>query len=115
MTQSKTTQSKTVKHLSLSPVATMMPRETTSLDTIPAAGSSRSTEWMSLGNCRNFAPEVFFPSDGAGVEKARKICATCPVKEHCLEYAVSEQIEHGVWGGMSERARRRLKSFRRAS
>jgi WhiB family redox-sensing transcriptional regulator len=101
--------------LTLSPVATTKPCEAVSIDSIPAAGSSRSTEWMSLGICRNFAPEVFFPADGAGVEKARKICAVCPVKEHCLEYAVSEQIEHGVWGGMSERARRRLKSFRRAS
>jgi len=70
---------------------------------------------MSLGSCRNFAPEVFFPSDGAGVDKARKICATCPVQEHCLEYALLEQIEHGVWGGLSERARRRLKLHRRAS
>jgi WhiB family redox-sensing transcriptional regulator len=67
-------------------------------------GSYRSTEWMSLGNCRLVEPD-----------KARKICSTCPVRDHCLEYALSEQIEHGVWGGMSERARRRLKSQRRAA
>ena len=78
-------------------------------------GSYRSTEWMSLGNCRLVEPDIFFPSDGAGVDKARKICTTCPVRDHCLEYALSEQIEHGVWGGMSERARRRLKSQRRVA
>jgi hypothetical protein len=45
-------------------------------------GSYRSTEWMSLGNCRLVEPDIFFPSDGAGVDKARKICSTCPVRDH---------------------------------
>lgn len=66
------------------------------------------TSWMAVGNCREHPPQVFFPTDGVGVEKARKICATCPVKEPCLEYAVKNRIEHGVWGGTSERGRRRL-------
>ncbi len=76
---------------------------------IPFTGVSRSTEWMAKGECRNHAPETFFPSDGVGVDRARKICGTCPVQEHCLEYALSEEIEHGVWGGTSERERRRIK------
>lgn len=71
------------------------------------------TSWMAEGNCRNYPPAVFFPSDGVGVDRARKICAGCPVLGTCLDYALSERIEHGVWGGCSERERRRILKRRR--
>lgn len=71
------------------------------------------TNWMVKGKCRDFPPETFFPSDGVGVEVARKICADCPVKSPCLEYALFNRIEHGVWGGASERERRRIARQRR--
>jgi WhiB family redox-sensing transcriptional regulator len=71
------------------------------------------TAWMAMGNCRNYPPAVFFPSDGVGVDRARKICADCPVSATCLEYALAERIEHGVWGGCSERERRRILKRRR--
>ena len=70
-------------------------------------------EWMAEGNCREQAPALFFPSDGVGVEVARRVCATCPVKEPCLEYALRNGIDHGVWGGASERERRRIARRRR--
>jgi len=70
-------------------------------------------EWMADGNCRSERPGMFFPSDGVGVEVARRICATCPVKEPCLEYALRNGIDHGVWGGASERERRRIARRRR--
>ena len=73
------------------------------------------TGWMAQGNCRNHPPAAFFPSDGVGVDRARKICATCPVVESCLEYALAHRIEHGVWGGCSERERRRILKRRRLS
>ena len=66
------------------------------------------TTWMAEGKCRELPPETFFPSDGVGVEVARRICADCPVKAPCLEYALYNRIEHGVWGGASERERRRI-------
>ena len=69
--------------------------------------------WMNDGHCRHYPPAAFFPSDGVGVEVARKICADCPVKEPCLEYALAERIDHGVWGGCSERERRRILKRRR--
>jgi WhiB family redox-sensing transcriptional regulator len=72
------------------------------------------TEWMARGRCVNVPPSRFFPSDGAGVEQARKICAECPVKEPCLEHALEQRIDHGVWGGCSERERRRILKRRRA-
>jgi len=71
------------------------------------------TEWMGLGLCRNESPARFFPSDGVGVEVARRICADCPVKAPCLEYALEHRIDHGVWGGSSERERRRILKRRR--
>ena len=71
--------------------------------------------WMAQGNCRNYPPAVFFPSDGVGVDRARKICATCPVVETCREYALINHIEHGVWGGCSERERRRILKRRRVA
>ena len=58
-------------------------------------------------------PATFFPSDGVGVDKARKICVGCPVTEPCLEYALEHRIDHGVWGGCSERERRRILKRRR--
>lgn len=67
-----------------------------------------STKWMSRGSCRDRPAALFFPSDGVGVELARKICADCPVKARCLEYALENRIDHGVWGGTSERERRRI-------
>ena len=69
--------------------------------------------WMAEGNCRNEPPGTFFPSDGVGVEVARRICATCPVQAPCLEYALLHRIDHGVWGGASERERRRIARQRR--
>lgn len=63
---------------------------------------------MQFGLCRDIESNVFFPSDGVGVDRARKICQTCEVKQDCLEYALRLRIEHGVWGGASERERRRI-------
>lgn len=69
--------------------------------------------WMREALCRDYPPEHFFPSDGVGVEVARRLCTQCPVKEPCLEYALIERIDHGVWGGTSERERRRILRERR--
>lgn len=66
------------------------------------------SKWMARGNCATEPPETFFPSDGIGVINAQRICASCPVQEQCLEYALRNRIEHGVWGGYSERGRRRV-------
>ena len=74
-----------------------------------------NTEWMKQGNCIGFPVEVMIPIDKSGVDRARKICADCVVKDVCLEYALLNNIEHGVWGGTSERQRRGIKKYRRTS
>jgi WhiB family redox-sensing transcriptional regulator len=77
--------------------------------------TTTETAWMAKGNCRDYSPSVFFPSDGVGVDRARKICATCSQIQPCLEYALENRIDHGVWGGTSERERRRILKRRRMS
>ena len=84
----------------------------TELDTAPHDPDSE-TVWMSDGNCRLHPPATFFPSDGVGVDRARKICRDCPVVATCLEYALEARIDHGVWGACSERERRRILKRRR--
>lgn len=72
------------------------------------------TDWMTRGKCRDLPWDAFFPRDGMGVSTAQKICATCPVSQDCLEYALENHIAHGVWGGCSERERRRILRRRRS-
>jgi WhiB family transcriptional regulator, redox-sensing transcriptional regulator len=85
----------------------------TDTNTPEATGMDTTSTWMELGNCRHEPPTTFFPSDGVGVELAKRICATCPVSGPCLEYALENRIDHGVWGGTSERQRRRILKARR--
>ncbi len=73
------------------------------------------TNWMALGKCAHEDPAVFFPSDGVGVIKAQRICRSCPMMDHCLEYALTNKIDHGVWGAESERSRRRMVRKRNAA
>jgi WhiB family redox-sensing transcriptional regulator len=66
--------------------------------------------WMKRGACRGEDPALFFPSLGSNTAKARAICAICPVREQCLAYALADPESAGVWGGISERERRKMRS-----
>lgn len=74
-----------------------------------------SDNWMEFSRCAEVDPSLFFPSDGGEVEDAKRFCADCDVKEHCLDYALSSGQDHGVWGGTSERERRRILKARAAA
>ena len=76
--------------------------------------SEPAEAWQRGARCRGMRPAEFFPSDGLGVERARAICARCPVRVECLEFALANRIDDGVWGGESERERRRIARGRRA-
>ena len=65
------------------------------LDSAPHDPDSM-TAWMAEGNCRLYPPATFFPSDGVGVDRARKICRDYPVQERCLEYALEERIDQMI-------------------
>jgi WhiB family redox-sensing transcriptional regulator len=83
------------------------------MDTSEQTGVEVEQGWMSQARCRGLTPQEFFPSDGVGVERARQFCGGCPVRPECLEYALEQRIDHGVWGGCSERERRRILRRRR--
>ena len=65
--------------------------------------------WQDRARCRDFDPEIFFPEKGGSSREAKRICAECAVRIECLNYALRRDERYGVWGGMSERERRRLK------
>lgn len=79
----------------------------------PFAEYDAEHSWMLQAACRDRDPSFFFPSDGVGVDVARRVCAECPVRAECLEYALLHRIDYGVWGGASERERRRILRRRR--
>lgn len=71
-------------------------------------------EWMERGLCAQTDPDAFFPDKGGSTRDAKKICQTCEVRSECLEYAVGNDERFGIWGGLSERERRKLKKERAA-
>jgi WhiB family transcriptional regulator, redox-sensing transcriptional regulator len=64
--------------------------------------------WMADAICRETDPEAFFPEKGGSTKEAKRICGLCGVREPCLAYALERGERFGIWGGLSERERRRL-------
>ena len=65
--------------------------------------------WQSDALCAQTDPEAFFPEKGGSTRDAKKICSTCEVRNQCLEYALHNDERFGIWGGLSERERRKLR------
>jgi len=65
--------------------------------------------WQAEAVCAETDPELFFPEKGGSTREAKRICAGCDVKTQCLEYALANDERFGIWGGLSERERRKLK------
>jgi WhiB family redox-sensing transcriptional regulator len=65
--------------------------------------------WQERGLCAQTDPEAFFPEKGGSTREAKKVCLTCDVRQECLEYALEHDERFGIWGGLSERERRKLK------
>jgi WhiB family transcriptional regulator, redox-sensing transcriptional regulator len=72
--------------------------------------------WRRHAACRGLDPEIFYPALDDDVEDAKAVCASCVVQERCLEFALQVREKDGVWGGATEKERRRiLRQRRRAS
>jgi WhiB family redox-sensing transcriptional regulator len=65
--------------------------------------------WQSDALCAQTDPEAFFPEKGGSTRDAKKICTGCEVRAQCLEYALANDERFGIWGGLSERERRKLR------
>lgn len=72
-------------------------------------------EWRKLGACRGLRADVFYPDDDDEAIEAKAVCADCPVRAACLEHALMHREKAGVWGGATERERRRIIRQRRRS
>lgn len=68
--------------------------------------------WQDDANCLGVDPDLFFPERGASTREAKEVCRACSVKTQCLEYALVNGEKFGIWGGMSERERRRIRRQR---
>lgn len=65
--------------------------------------------WQADALCAETDPEAFFPEKGGSTRDAKRICESCQVKGECLEYALENDERFGIWGGLSERERRKLR------
>ena len=75
---------------------------------------NESLGWQERALCAETGPDVFFPESGGSTLKAKLVCQRCPVKVECLDYAINHDERFGIWGGLSERERRRLKTSQTA-
>ena len=65
--------------------------------------------WQDRALCAQTDPEAFFPEKGGSTREAKRVCTSCEVRAECLEYALANDERFGIWGGLSERERRKLK------
>ncbi|MDA8285923.1 MAG: WhiB family transcriptional regulator [Actinomycetota bacterium] len=77
---------------------------------VVAGGEDRS--WQRRANCMGVDPDLFFPDRGTSTREAKEVCRGCVVREECLEYAITHSEKFGIWGGLSERERRRIRRRR---
>lgn len=66
--------------------------------------------WKADAECAGLDPELFFPRRGENTLQAKAVCAVCPVRQECLDYALASTDLLGIWGGTSEKERRRIRS-----
>ncbi len=64
-------------------------------------------DWRSAGLCAQADPNLFFAVGALEHKQAKRICGSCPVRSQCLSYAMDSPVDHGIWGGLTERERRR--------
>lgn len=112
------------------PVLTLVPGSTTDvrdhspvddfapfapLDAAWAAPVESDDSWRIDALCAETDPEAFFPEKGGSTRDAKRVCTGCPVRAECLEFALANDERFGIWGGLSERERRRVRLQRRGT
>ena len=88
------------------PQLSLVPNQPERIEVAPAITDDL---WQERALCAQTDPEAFFPEKGGSTREAKRICLGCEVRDACLEYALANDERFGIWGGLSERERRRLK------
>jgi WhiB family transcriptional regulator, redox-sensing transcriptional regulator len=92
------------------PQLSLVPERPDRIEVAPATTEATfDDQWQERGLCAQTDPEAFFPEKGGSTREAKRICMGCEVRDKCLEYALAHDERFGIWGGLSERERRRLK------
>jgi WhiB family transcriptional regulator, redox-sensing transcriptional regulator len=78
-------------------------------DYYPAFDTADGDGWQDRALCAQTDPDSFFPEKGGSTREAKRVCRSCEVRAECLDYALEHDERFGIWGGLSERERRRLK------
>lgn len=81
-----------------------------SITAVPVA-APEAEPWMDEALCAQTNPEAFFPEKGGSTKPAKSVCMACPVRAECLAYALEHDEKFGIWGGKSERERRKLRKL----
>ncbi len=79
---------------------------------ISRVAEEENRDWLLRANCMGVDPELFFPERGASTREAKEVCRGCVVRDECLDYAISRNEKFGIWGGLSERERRKVRRVR---
>jgi len=79
------------------------------MGTSTGKGAVDEAGWQEQALCAETDPEAFFPEKGGSTREAKRVCLSCEVRAECLEYALENDERFGIWGGLSERERRRVK------
>jgi len=81
-------------------------------DFLETTGDPDDHAWQDHANCLGVDPDLFFPERGASTREAKEVCRGCEVRHDCLEFALQNGEKFGIWGGLSERERRRIRRQR---
>lgn len=96
------------------PFLTLLTDSSPALPEAPSPWSDLAAdEWRQDALCAETDPEAFFPEKGGSTREAKRVCSGCSVRVECLESALTNDERFGIWGGLSERERRRLRLMRR--
>jgi len=84
----------------------------TFMEIVHQVNGDEAGRWQERANCLGVDPDLFFPERGASTREAKGVCRGCEVRVDCLEYALAHGEKFGIWGGLSERERRRVRRER---
>jgi WhiB family redox-sensing transcriptional regulator len=82
------------------------------MDVVSLLSGQEELSWQTQANCMGVDPDLFFPERGVPNREAVEVCRGCVVREDCLDFALANGEKFGIWGGMSERERRRIRRAR---